>query len=163
MQIFTGAWLHISQRYNYQRKKKIYAVIFKASWDIGTNVRMPLSYKINILIFIILFLMYKICHHWQQCQHHEYLLITLQGVVQSGLEVTPDCVEICKLYSKWHLYGWQGEFLWTSKCPSTINVLVDYACVDTSSLNKCFASLSSCCYWAIRAIPCIRAIVHWGK
>lgn len=83
-----------------KEKKKIYAVIFKGSWDIGTNVRMPLSYKINILIFIILFLMYKICHHWQQYQHHEYLLITLQGVVQSGLEVIPDCVEICKLYSK---------------------------------------------------------------
>lgn len=79
------------------QEKKIYAILFKDSWDIGTNIRMSLSYKINILIFRILFLMYKIYHQWQQYQHHEYLLIILQGVVQSGLEVISACMEICKL------------------------------------------------------------------
>lgn len=95
MHIFTRAWLCISQRYTYQ--KNTYAIAFKDSWDIGTDIRMSLSYKINIHIFKILFVMYKISHHWQQYQYHEYLLITLQGLMQSGLEIIPVHMKICKL------------------------------------------------------------------
>ena len=32
IQVFTGAWLHISQKCNHQKEKKIYAMVFKGSW-----------------------------------------------------------------------------------------------------------------------------------
>lgn len=85
--------------------------------------------------------MYKICHHWQQHWNHEYLLITLQGVVHCGLEASFSVCK-CENYNKWHLYGWQGEFLWASQCPSTINMSLDYANAGTSSFSNSVIRLS---------------------
>jgi hypothetical protein len=61
------------------------------------NIRMSLSYKVSVPIFRILSVMYKICHHWQQYQNYEYLLIILQGVVKYALEVILAYMEICTL------------------------------------------------------------------
>lgn len=43
--------VQITQR---EKKKELHAIALKASWDIGTGMKMSLSYKINILIFRML-------------------------------------------------------------------------------------------------------------